>query len=1036
MRITKNYKRFSFMVVAIMLMSLFCVFGTESEALAASVPTERASAKVGSTLAYATGVVQAVVQLKAQPLALVTGDKVQAAAQIKAAQDQLMSSLTSKYGAKELSRIDYALNAVMIEVDAANVPAMAQEVNIKSINKLGNYSLDLSDSVPYIGGTAAQNLGYTGAGLKVAVLDSGVDYTHFALGGAGTIAAYQAAYGLSPSDPKNTTRDGLFPTAKVYEGRDFVGESWPSGPLVIDNDPIDFEGHGTHVSDIIAGKKGVAPDAKILAVKVCSAVASSCSGVALLNGVNYALNPDGNPATNDKVDVMNLSLGSDYGQVVDDLTEALNNAYLAGVVVVASAGNGSDRPYKVGSPSIGYGVISVAQTAMPTDRLFPINVVTPASIAGPIKYSVLQPWSPAPAALIGPAPVQYGNGAGGNLNGCAAFTAGSLAGKILIVNRGSCNGSIKGSNGAVAGALAIIIVNNTYGAPPTLGFGGGTPFKPTFTVVDTEGAKITSILAAGGSVTASINPADAINATGTMVSSSSRGPTIDGTLIKPDIGAPGGSISAEVGTGTGTTAFGGTSGAAPMVSGAALLVKQKYPTKTPLEIRAFLMNTAETNTMTYDLQANKYLSPITSIGAGEVRVNRAVTTDLLVTVPSDNAASLSFGNPIINNTVVVLYKTIRICNLKSTSGLYVINADFRYNDDKLNGAVYFQSGFPRNEWVNANSCRDVQLQLQIEGQKLRTWNLNAGVDGNKGISINELEYDGYVSVTGQGNKATLPWHVLPRKVSDVKVNGTYQGWDNGPTTVLQLSNNLAVNPGRVEIFNTLGTSPQKPAPTAGQPGTPGSNDSFIDLKSFGVRDKDGGATLQFAINTFTKQATPNYPAEYDIYIDSNNDGVEDYVIYNAECGGFGADGRNCVTVIKLSNGAATSAGFSDVTYNSGNLIFTVPSAAVGLAPGGKFGAYLLAYDNYNTGNLKDTILGPVFGAYSTYTIGSPRFKVANLPWTQPGVLSADGLSMTVTVNGAQVQIKTSGTSATSSSNGLLLLYRDGGSLESETVVVP
>ena len=117
----------------------------------------------------------------------------------------------------------------------------------------------------------------TGKGVRVGVIDSGIDYTHVAFGGAGTEAAYEAAYGESNDDSRNVTLDGLFPTAKVAGGFDFVGESWPGDDGIEDPDPdpIDFEGHGTHVADIIGGVKGVAPGVKLYALKVCSAVATS-----------------------------------------------------------------------------------------------------------------------------------------------------------------------------------------------------------------------------------------------------------------------------------------------------------------------------------------------------------------------------------------------------------------------------------------------------------------------------------------------------------------------------------------------------------------------------------------------------------------------------------------------------------------------------------------------------------------------------------------------------------------------------------------
>jgi minor extracellular serine protease Vpr len=126
-----------------------------------------------------------------------------------------------------------------------------------------------------------------------------------------------------------------------------------------------------------------------------------------------------------------------------------------------------------------------------------------------------------------------------------------------------------------------------------------------------------------------------------MVGSSSRGPQHENTtLIKPEIGAPGASVSAIAGTGTGEGPFGGTSGAAPMVSGSAALLLEAYngtiataqgppPGKAkgiglkPLEVKALLMNNGETNIINDPLTGA--LAPITRIGGGEVRVDRALS---------------------------------------------------------------------------------------------------------------------------------------------------------------------------------------------------------------------------------------------------------------------------------------------------------------------------------------------------------------------------------------------------------------------------
>ena len=183
---------------------------------------------------------------------------------LKADQDKVANRVR-QIGGKEIARVSKALNGLVVSIDSRQARDLEQMDGVVSVRPLNQYQLDLSETVPYIGAAAVQAAGNNGAGIRVAVLDSGIDYTHVAFGGAGTLAAYQAAYGTSTADPKNTTTDFLFPTAKVVGGFDFVGEAWTgasgSPPLTPDSDPIDCSptvigcggGHGTHVADIIAG---------------------------------------------------------------------------------------------------------------------------------------------------------------------------------------------------------------------------------------------------------------------------------------------------------------------------------------------------------------------------------------------------------------------------------------------------------------------------------------------------------------------------------------------------------------------------------------------------------------------------------------------------------------------------------------------------------------------------------------------------------------------------------------------------------------
>ncbi|MCE7939499.1 MAG: hypothetical protein DYG90_13140, partial [Chloroflexi bacterium CFX6] len=489
--------------------------------------------------------------------------------------------------ARVVAQVQSVLNAVFVEVDAAALPALARDPRVVRIAPVADYRVDLAETVPYVGAAAVQAKGVDGRGIKVAVLDSGIDYLHAAFGGSGNPAHFAA------NDP-NVVEPGTFPTAKVVGGYDFVGPGWPNVPEAPDPDPLDAGiggGHGTHVAHIIAGTGGVAPGASLYAVKVCSSVSTACSGIALIQGMDFAVDPNGDGKFGDRVDVINMSLGGDYGRPFDDdLAAATDAASGLGVLTVAAAGNAGDRPYVTGTPASARTALSVAQTAVPSAFLPLLQIVAPASIAGAVP-AVFQPWSVPPASVV-QAPVQYGNGANGNVDGCAPFAPGSLAGRIVLVNRGTCNFTLKVKNVGDAGGLMALIGQNVPGDPFEGGDGGDRPITiPAYMVSQAVANRLRSGLP---NTVVRLDPDAGVALAGSMVGSSSRGPQhARTTLIKPEIGAPGASVSAIAGTGTGEGPFGGTSGACPVAAGVAALVVSANPLLTADQVRSILEHTAE-----------------------------------------------------------------------------------------------------------------------------------------------------------------------------------------------------------------------------------------------------------------------------------------------------------------------------------------------------------------------------------------------------------------------------------------------------------
>lgn len=430
-------------------------------------------------------------------------------------------------------------------------------------------AIDLANALSLTGANVAQNTyGLTGKGVKVGIIDTGIDVDHPAFGGTGV--------------PGTTS----FPSARIVAGHDFVGDAYDSsgsGAALVpvpDNNPDDCNGHGTHVAGIVGGNgggiKGVAPAVSFGAYRVfgCTGTTSSDIILAALERA-YA----------DGMKVINQSLGA--GRQWPQYPTALASSRLVakGVVMVASIGNNGpggsspDALFAAGAPGVGKDVVGVASFDN-AQRSFAVNG-TPYGYT-PAAASPLPPTS-------GSLPMSKTGTPTTADDACAPLPAGSLAGTAVLIRRGACSFFQKATNAQNAGAAAVVLYNNAAGALNATVAGTPAITIPVVGITATQGATLNAAIAAGPTV---LNwSADVVAypfGTGGLISSfSSFGLAADLT-IKPDVGAPGGGIfsSYPLEQGGGAT-LSGTSMAAPHVAGAAALLLEKAPV--PANLMAAVM---------------------------------------------------------------------------------------------------------------------------------------------------------------------------------------------------------------------------------------------------------------------------------------------------------------------------------------------------------------------------------------------------------------------------------------------------------------
>jgi minor extracellular serine protease Vpr len=946
--------------------------------LESPIEAEGASPRLDTSLVGAQGPRQVVVRLStmsvgelfASPdLTLDKSPKAQKA-QLKAVaaqQTRLISAAKAlDPNGKVLGTTQRVRNLLLLEIDTAKLAQLALNPEVLSIRPVVDYEMDLANAVPYVGASAVQASGFTGAGVKVAIIDSGIDYTHAFLGGSGLVADYVA------NDP-NVIEPGSFPTTKVIGGTDYVGGTWPSGPLAPDPDPLDkgpSAGHGTHVSSITAGTTGMAPGASLYALKVCSSVSTSCSGVAMLQALDWITDPNGDGDMSDHADVANMSIGSPYGQPFDDDTSAATEmAVSAGVLVVTSTGNSADKPYIGGTPGATMSALSVAATENPSSALQLISIVSPASIAGNIG-GAWQPWS-APLTSVIEAPVGYFATPTAKRIGCSdaagtnPYAPGDFAGQIALIDRGTCAISAKVQNAQSAGAVAVIVGLVAAGDPTVFAFGGGAyPTIPAYNITQASANRIKGQIAAG--VIIRLDPAIQEPLAGTVAGFSSRGPS---TLnyLKPEIAAPGDMVAAKAGGGTATVQMAGTSMASPMVAGAGALLKQAKPYLNARQLKAALVENAETNVMNKAPSLGGRLAPITRIGGGELRIDRAVNTKAVALEVNTLQPVLSYGlTDIIKEGTLI--RSFKIYNLTNKRLTYNITSTFRFPEDQASGAVEIKVSPNKVNIAPFGQSATITVQMKIYPTRLAGWSLNSGAAGASGDVLTANEFDGYIwmdDTSTTADNATMlhmPWFVLPRLAGKVGLSDK-QVAPNGTVGVM----NDSAGPAYVDTYSLLAVSENLPESPYGM------NMAIVDLKYVGVQTYPVPAgycsaapsfILAVQLTTWERQAHANAPAEFDVYFDTNRDGNPDYAAYTFDVSNSTTfDGRNATHVVDLAAGVRRAWFLTDHSTNSTNTTMVLCGEQIGLTAanfGQMMDVSVYAFDWYNSGALTDYVEGLTF----------------------------------------------------------------------------
>ncbi|MCZ2829513.1 S8 family serine peptidase [Modestobacter sp. VKM Ac-2986] len=850
--------------------------------------------------------------------ALATGGQAEAAdaarsAQpaVEAAADDVVSELPAvASGAEVLYTASTVVSGVAVSADAADYEALRTLPGVTAVLPITPKEISNTGAAAVVRAVDAwESLGNTGKDVSIGIIDTGIDYTHADFGGSGDVAQFDALQAA-----EKAPAPGVFPSAKVVGGHDFVGDDYNADPSSDayqpvahpDENPLDCNGHGTHVAGSSAGYgvnadgstytgtygagfdagalkigPGMAPDASLYALKVFG-----CEGSTdvTIKALEWAMDPNGDGSIDDHLDVVNLSLGSDYGLADDADAMVADEAMAHGMLVVLAAGNAGDAYDIGGSPGNAPRGIGVAASNDGYGVFDGWRVDSPAGVIDGVRPGLRSLAYEGTGDVTGPLVLPPA----GHEDGCTlpagyAVPAGSVQ-LFLADGFADCGSVGKGTNAVRAGAAGFMIV----GDDDLLETGiTGVAQIPGILVTGTDGEAVIGAVSAGQTVTVtfgdSLKDASVFTApeqVDLLASFSSRG-TRQANGLKPDVSAPGVTLfSAAVGTGDQGVSESGTSMATPTTAGVTALVRAAHPEWTTEEVKADLMNTAGHDVHTAD---GTVYGPNRQ-GAGRIDAKAALDNQVLAYAEAGTGVvSASFGVVEVAAERVQATKVITVANKGTSAAVYRVAYQALVEQP---GVRYSLSA--QRVTVPPGQTRTVTVTMTASQDELRKVADPTVVvdDGRQFVG----EASGRVvlsPINKKGVDLRVPVHSNAKPASTLSASAS----GDGSTITLTgggVANGEAYEPSSytslVDAFEQLGTSPEMPrCSTTPAPDCYKSElERSVDLASVGVAsdvrafaDDPGLYVAVAAHGTYT---SPETAVNYGVYIDATGDGQWDYQV--------------------------------------------------------------------------------------------------------------------------------------------------------------